>query len=158
MRNRVCFGLVCGLLFTGCALSDDPREGGIMSYFFRGEEAYERHLTSKQRIHERMDEAAHAQVSRSRELEALNEERKVMLQRNLAELEALQNELLALEQSAAASPKVSRQIQDELREHRAELGRIEVEAASSRAQARLDQLRKEIILLTDRTRILLETQ
>ncbi len=146
-------------LLSGCAVSDDPREGGLISYLVKGERAYEKRLERRQTLQRRVADDLDFQWQRAQMLEQQNAARQRELEERLAAIEELAEQLAVVENSAARSPQISLAIGRELTLQRHKLDRLRSASHDPRAaQEELDRLRAEVASLADRVRLLLETQ
>ncbi len=151
-------GALC-LLLSACTLTSDPRRGGIVSYWVRGEKAYEQRLRRMESIREREAQSAAVQAQATAGLEARAGTRRAELEAGLADIEALDTDLASLERQAAAAPGLDPAVQPALDDQRRAVDALRAEGArAAYDQERIDRLRAEISTLSQRVRLLLETQ
>lgn len=161
-------GLALLTFASGCATSDDPREGGLFGYWQHGEKGYERRLEERRAVLAETQAAADAGEQERAALEAQRDAARQALREQEEQLAGLRGEIDAL-QSVCEGIRAETSVQEKSRgELEQQLASLKDELEKVRAapppeeaveqlrerQRRLAELQRELNLLRERASLL----
>jgi hypothetical protein len=154
--------LLAGLTISGCATSDDPRQGGLIGYWQHGEKGYQQRLEQRQAEVEAAKVRADSAQDESLVLEGTRDLGRQEVAAQRERLNALRVEIQELQQTLAAAPvnpeqaPATGELQREVEHLSTQLRDLDTDTTLliQDRQRRIGELKKELKMLRERASLL----
>lgn len=156
IRALFAVGLLC--LFYGCATTDDPHEGGLISYMVHGEDAYQKRLEEKQITLSAEQENQRQAVEATSQLEREKQAKLAELSRQRKQMATLDNDLVKMSESIknARTQTAAKNKEKENLLKKADALRKEIDSIENNTNLSIEERKKRIEALDKEATALLE--
>ena len=130
LRNAIL--CLCFALISSCATTDDPRQGGLLSYWAHGEAAYQKRLNERNHALDSLERQGDRERQLSSDLEAEREAKLAELERQRrmlvsldASLDGIKKKIVALKAVTATQQKEKQRLEGEVKRLRDGIGALQ---------------------------------